>query len=1000
MKTKCSTSQHRAATAAARSIPGMRSIAICISLAFGLACGGAAQAQSAGQSVLGQRAAPFWQSVTVSPAASRVDKTPALQLKRFHGATLDLSGMKAMAASAPLEPADAATLAPTLVISLPHPDGSYQRFVLAESPIMEAGLAAKHPEIKTYKGRGLDDPTATLRMDITPLGLHASVRSPNGGWFVDPYYMGDTSLYAAYGRADLVNPRGPLRENALNESQLSLSRGFYNEGDNVEVRGSGFAPGASVELAVRAEGAGSESVPLQSLRVSADAAGNFTLALPAGGTPGAYEISAGASGAAFHVVDAGISAAAASGSQLRSYRLALVTDPSYASYFGGNPNNVTAAKVTLINRVTQIYEEETAIRLVLIDATEALNLDTAAKMTGANGPCGAAACFTASQASTCSSGTLTRNRVVAGLLAGASNFDIGHIGLGLDGGGIASLGVVGGTSKAQGCTGIPTPVGDFYAVDYVAHEMGHQFAGNHTFNGVIGSCGGGNRNAGTSVEPGSGSSIMAYAGICGSDDLQSHSDPYWSQRSFDEITTYTSGAETTLNEIQMGVLRGFTTDGLQFRIGYNGNLSVPIVRGGNYSVAGIKAAIEGIAGWPAGATVTASTVGDGAFTLTFGGSFSGVNLPTLALANPSGGASGYIGEITAGGPTTRRGAVAATGNAAPSVSVPAGYTIPVRTPFALSGSASDIDGDALTYLWEQNDRGAASGTGLVSNTKLNGPLFRQFGTRAVVLGSDTLQYDSPGENHVTGNPQRVFPDLRQILANNTNAESGACPTASATPTATQIECFSEFLPTAAYVGFAGVNAAPASLHFKLTARDGRGGVNSATTTLTLAPAAGPFLVTSFNSAGVSVDSGSIQTVTWNVANTNVAPVSTANVRIALSTDGGLTWPTVLAESVPNSGSASVTLPALATTSARIKVEAVDNVFFDVSNANFAIRLAGDVDGDGAVSCADVAIVKAALGKRSGQAGFDARADLNKDNAVDSRDLLYVNQRLPQGNSCI
>jgi hypothetical protein len=1000
MKTKCSTSQHRAATAAARSIPGMRSIAICISLAFGLACGGAAQAQTTGQSVLGQRAAPFWQSVTVSPAASRVDKTPALQLKRFHGATLDLSGMKAMAASAPLEPADAATLAPTLVISLPHPDGSYQRFVLAESPIMEAGLAAKHPEIKTYKGRGLDDPTATLRMDITPLGLHASVRSPNGGWFVDPYYMGDTSLYAAYGRADLVNPRGPLRENAQNESQLSLSRGFYNEGDKVEVRGSGFAPGASVELAVRAEGAGAESAPLQSLRVSADAAGSFTLALPAGGTPGAYEISAGASGAAFHVVDAGVSAAAASGSQLRSYRLALVTDPSYASYFGGNPNNVTAAKVTLINRVTQIYEEETAIRLVLIDATEALNLDTAAKMTGANGPCGAAACFTASQASTCSSGTLTRNRVVAGLLAGASNFDIGHIGLGLDGGGIASLGVVGGTSKAQGCTGIPTPVGDFYAVDYVAHEMGHQFAGNHTFNGVIGSCGGGNRNAGTSVEPGSGSSIMAYAGICGSDDLQSHSDPYWSQRSFDEITTYTSGAETTLNEIQMGVLRGFTTDGLQFRIGYNGNLSVPIVRGGNYSVAGIKAAIEGIAGWPAGATVTASTVGDGAFTLTFGGSFSGVNLPTLALANPSGGASGYIGEITAGGPTTRRGAVAATGNAAPSVSVPAGYTIPVRTPFALSGSASDIDGDALTYLWEQNDRGAASGTGLVSNTKLNGPLFRQFGTRAVVLGSDTLQYDSPGENHVTGNPQRVFPDLRQILANNTNAESGACPAASATPTATQIECFSEFLPTAAYVGFAGVNAAPASLHFKLTARDGRGGVNSATTTLTLAPAAGPFLVTSFNSAGVSVDSGSIQTVTWNVANTNVAPVSTANVRIALSTDGGLTWPTVLAESVPNSGSASVTLPALATTSARIKVEAVDNVFFDVSNANFAIRLAGDVDGDGAVSCADVAIVKAALGKRSGQAGFDARADLNKDNAVDSRDLLYVNQRLPQGNSCI
>ncbi|HEX8476766.1 MAG TPA: M12 family metallo-peptidase [Telluria sp.] len=986
-----------------------------LALCAALACASPAVfAQSGADAVTSQRAAPFWQSSGVAtpaaqaaPARAAVAKTPALQLTRMHAATLDLAGMQSFAAGAPLEKAGASLRAlqsDSLTVSLPHPDGGFRRFSLVEAPIMEDGLAALHPEIKTYRGVGIDDPKATLRMDITPLGLHASVRSPNGGFFVDPLYKNDTSVYASYGRGDLVNQHGPFTENALGDTQVTLSRSFYAPADAIDVKANGFKAGASVTLEVRTEGS---TETLTTLSAVADKTGAVSVTLPAGSLGnGGYEVvarsGATTSSTVFVVLDAAGSQDAVSGPTLRTYRLALVTDPTYASYFGAA--NVTAAKVTLVNRITQIYEDETSIRLVLIAGNDALNLNTAAQMTGANGPCGGSACYTVSQASSCTGGTLTRNRVVAGLLAGAGNFDVGHIALGNTGGGVASLGVVGGSSKAQGCTGVTTPVGDFFAVDYTAHELGHQFSGNHTFNGTLGSCSGGNRNAGTSVEPGSGSSIMAYAGICGSDNLQAHSDPYWSQRSFDEITAYTSSAENSLNEIQQSALIGYTTNGAQFQLRYNGQLSAPIVRGTNNTTAGIKAAIEAIPGWPSGATVTVGTVSDTGFTVTFGGTLAGINVPNLQLVSPSAGVTGYINDITSGGPTRRGGAVTQTGNSTPVVIAPATYTIPVRTPFTLTGSATDANDENLTYMWEQNDRGATNGTSLVSNVKTNGPLFRQFGTQALVTETATLEYNSPGENVVTGNPSRTFPDMVQILANNTNAETGVCPTASGTPTVAQIACFSEFLPTAAYVGVGGVNASPASLNFRLTVRDGNGGVGNAATQLVLAQAAGPFLVTSPNTA-VTLDTGA-QTVTWSVANTNVAPVNASNVKISLSLDGGVTFPTVLAESVPNTGSAAVTIPAVASTTARIKVEAVGNVFFDVSNANFTLvvpaapePVLGDVNGDGVVGCADINIVKAALGKRAGQTGYDARADVVANNLIDARDLTYVKSRLPAGTSC-
>jgi hypothetical protein len=862
----------------------------------------------------------LWQDVGRPAAASASGADAEVRPNRFRAFALNHSGMSALFPRA-------RAAAQRSTISIPSPNGGFQRFAIHESEVMEAGLAAKHPEIKTYSGRGIDDPRMTIHMDMSPIGFHASVRGPGGAWFIDPYYRHDQSVYVSYYGRDLKeNTHGPLVEGDTAPG-VTTDRPYYPTTATVELSGGGFAANSPLTITISDPSAAFTS---RTIEVTSGDDGNFTTTFAAdtNSNLGTHQVDAtdgnATASVTYDVVDADAEVPDPPvGDQLRTYRLALLTDNSYANYFGAA--NVTAAKVTLINRVSHVYETETSIKLVLIANNDLLNLNTAAAMTGANGPCGGAPCFTASQAASCVSSTLTRNRQVIGLLVGASSFDVGHIALGVNGGGVASLGVVGLNGKAQGCTGIPTPVGDFFAVDYVAHEMGHQFAGNHTFNGTQSNCSGGNRNAGTSVEPGSGSSIMAYAGICQTDNLQPHSDPYWSQRSFDEIVAHTSAAESNIAEVQMGVLTTFDANGKSFQLQYNGNTSAAITRGTNYTTAGVKAAIEGISG--IGATVTVSALSDTAFTVTFAGT---ADWNTLQLVNCSG-CTGYVGEIAKGGITSRRGnTVTPTGNNFPTVTVPAGYTIPVRTPFVLTGSATDPDNDPLTYMWEQNDRAAAAGTGLVSNTKLNGPLFRQFGVAANVTPSNTLLYESPGENLVDSNPTRVFPDMAQILANRTNADTGVCATSPA-----DVDCFSEFLPTAAYVGF-GSNANPASLHFRLTARDGRGGVNTAQTTLTLASASGPFLVTSPNTT-VAYKAGSTQTITWDVAGTSAAPVSAANVKITLSADGGNTYPYVLAASTANDGVEAVTLPVIATTSARVKIEAVGNIFFDISNSNFAIQ---------------------------------------------------------------
>jgi hypothetical protein len=168
--------------------------------------------------------------------------------------------------------------------------------------------------------------------------------------------------------------------------------------------------------------------------------------------------------------------------------------------------------------------------------------------------------------------------------------------------------------------------------------------------------------------------------------------------------------------------------------------------------------------------------------------------------------------------------------------------------------------------------------------------------------------------------------------------------------------------------------------------------------LTLAPGTGPFLVT-FPNAGESLEAGSPVTVTWSVAGTNAAPIGTDSVKISMSVDGGFTYPLVMAAATPNDGSQKLTVPLVNTSTARIRVEAVNNVFFDVSNTNLTVVLRADLTGDGAVDCSDLAVVRALIGRRVGTPGFDARADFNNDGIIDARDLGYVAQRVTVGTRC-
>lgn len=209
------------------------------------------------------------------------------------------------------------------------------------------------------------------------------------------------------------------------------------------------------------------------------------------------------------------------GTQLRTYRAAVSCTGEYAAFHGGTVPQASSAIAVSMNRVNAVYERELGIRMVLV-----ANNDQLIYTDPSTDP------FTNSSGST----LLGQNQTTVDNTIGSANYDIGHV-FSTGGGGIAGLGVVcRAGNKARGVTGSNAPVGDPFDIDYVAHEMGHQFGANHTFNDAP-NCG--SVPASTNAEPGSASTIMGYAGICGGNaNLQNNSDAQFHPVSYNEIISY------------------------------------------------------------------------------------------------------------------------------------------------------------------------------------------------------------------------------------------------------------------------------------------------------------------------------------------------------------------------------------------------------------------------------------------------------------------------------
>ncbi|HGK7310250.1 reprolysin-like metallopeptidase [Aeromonas hydrophila] len=470
------------------------------------------------------------------------------------------------------------------------------------------------------------------------------------------------------------------------------------------------------------------------------------------------------------------------GNVRKRYVIAISAAGEYTQFYGGSKALATAAIATLLGRVNEVYQRDVGAEFQLASGNDAVIFIDPATDPFYNGdnPDYVSGVSSIYEKNDTSKNVQVQGDAFANGDLGA--FDIGHV-LNTGGGGLAGLGVLCTTDKSAGMTGSATPVGDAFFIDYVAHEIGHQFGADHTFNGTTNSCGSGNREATQAWEPGSGTSIMAYAGICGDENIQPHSDPYFHSKSIEQMRAHM-------------------------------------------------------------ATVPACGT-------------------TLNL-----------------------------GNNAPQAAAGASRIIPANTPFVLKGAGADLDGDPLTYTWEQIDLGTESSSPATMVDDGSRPLFR---------------FVSP-----TSSAERILPSLPSLL-------SGTLAKGEAWPTTNR------------------------DLNFRLTVRDGKGGVASDDMKVQVVNTGSAFRLTA--PLGVALTPGVSQAVSWDVAGTTLAPISCSKVDLFITQNEGASWSN-LAVSQPNSGAATVTLPADLASAARLKVACSDNIFFAISPAKLPVAQSGGSSGGG------------------------------------------------------